>query len=380
LAILATTLAFPKSIALGFAMSILVYDPIEGGHHADYRRAYAEDLKANGEKVVLCGPAAEKKEYSSSLAEFIPTAAPKKIKVRLGPVRPSLQTLRNMHQLAAQIRQCRHAIEMVFLPMLDDFTDAWISYSQARMFIGKPFTGVWFNAAPLRFGGRKNHHTLIGGAPIGMLDEGVYKPAKKALGVDIVSFPDFATVHSETSALAKALRRWAGTRSLVVLCGALGAHKGIEDLYRLAEKRDDIAVFVGGRFIEHQVPKSFLKLVKLSNVRCHKGFLSALDFDSIIRHSDAIWLGYSGFASSSNVLRKAAECRICAIVRDGALLSERVRKFGLGVVFNDEKSLLTLDLKHVFDARVEHFLELHSRKANRAALQKLLALCRLKVT
>jgi len=332
---------------------ILLADPDDGGHHRLFFNAFADALVDMGADVVAAAPFVD--DVSPRVRDRIRLSASPMSRLKLGPLRTALHAARRWSDLEHAARG--HRFDVVMLPMLDGYVDKLLPPSLPTALLGTPYTGLFFHAFDQRFPevrSRLGAHTssLRGAGAIGVLDEGVAHELQRDTRRPVVAFPDFdpTPVARRGHPLVEHHRRG---RGVVALLGVLQRRKGVLDLLRAAAharaSEHDLLFVVGG----HAALDTFSADERNELLRHRQTpqpnvlWLPPLDdeaFQQAVVSADVLWTAYNDFPSSSNLLTKAARHHTPVIVREGALMAERIRKHGFGVVVDD------MSARHVVSA------------------------------
>jgi hypothetical protein len=148
-----------------------------------------------------------------------------------------------------------------------------------------------------------------------------------------------------TSPLAQEVLRRAGGRAIVFMGGSIGKQKNFARwcaLIQQADPREWFFLQVGRLNKNNLGPDDELALVNLQadmpeNLFVHADFIAdERYFNELIALSDIVFAVYRDFKRSSNMLSKAAEFEKPIIVSDDCLMGERVRRYGIGQVVQQD--------------------------------------------
>ncbi|MDW8465866.1 MAG: glycosyltransferase [Chloroherpetonaceae bacterium] len=132
----------------------------------------------------------------------------------------------------------------------------------------------------------------------------------------------------------------ANGRKIVGLIGSLSPRKGLRTFIEVASKAKDKFFLLAGRFSE-AVDKDIERLLQrarsLENCFTHyERIPDGAEFNAFVNACDFIFAAYVDFKYSSNIMTKAALLKKPLIVSDGGLMAQRVRKFKIGTVIQQE--------------------------------------------
>jgi glycosyltransferase involved in cell wall biosynthesis len=213
------------------------------------------------------------------------------------------------------------------------------------------------------------------------------RPCRRKLAL----FPDVASTHSDTYGQ---LGFGAEGKICIGLFGQLDWRKGLIEFLRaarLAQLINPELVFLlaGKLHIDNFDEKTQFEILEFldeppTNLRCVlDGISSEAEFNALLKQSDVIHLAYKNFAGSSNILSKAAHCRIPVIASPGNLIGRRVRDYSLGWTVAAETEQAYLDVvlglsrKRLDQAQVagrwDAYLALHNLARMRSMFAQLIA-------
>jgi glycosyltransferase involved in cell wall biosynthesis len=334
--------------------TIAVIEPASAGHHGGYLRAFVESFLARGHRVLALSPLSRELSRLSSddRLRCFHFAQPAPIPLRLGPARPALAALRHWHEAVHALQRATARADwhpdLLFFPSIDRFTDKLLSGRVVRRLTPLPFTGLLLHAAELRFEELRsrlgpNHRTLRHAAGVLTLDEGIAPRLETELGVPVRVLPDIVVgdVARVDDRRVDEIRARAAGRPIVCVVGALDRRKGLLDVLRLARASagEDWFFVVAGpvRWETFDVAERDEVARRLASPPDNAWFdagrvLSDPELHATMAAADVVWTAYRDFGSSSNVLTHAAHRRKPVVASAGALLEERVQRFGLGAV------------------------------------------------
>jgi hypothetical protein len=193
---------------------------------------------------------------------------------------------------------------------------------------------------------RQNRLLQDGGAvAVATLDEGIAERIEAVTGrQNVVVFPDITDesapdvgVHS----LGGKIRTLAGGRPVISLTGSLHHQRGVGPFLEAALANPQWYFVLAG-VLPPQVRKDYALLLEAFEARCpehaflHDGTVPGEPaFNGLLAASDVVWNLHLDWPGSSNTLTKAAVFERPVIVGSGHLLEERVRKFRLGEMCNE---------------------------------------------
>ncbi|MDZ4676572.1 MAG: glycosyltransferase [Oligoflexia bacterium] len=180
---------------------------------------------------------------------------------------------------------------------------------------------------------------------IAVLDEGIVNrlesifTSKKILVMPDVSFTE---VSGQVSLLDQQLIEKARGRKIIGLVGEISKRKGIITLINVAnmaieKNKDYYFAFIGPLNALNNNKEDLLDLQKIiakAPENCFFHLERVPDervFNDLICRCDIIFAAYEKFYHSSNILTKAAFFQRPVVVSDGYCMSERTRKFDLGI-------------------------------------------------
>lgn len=147
------------------------------------------------------------------------------------------------------------------------------------------------------------------------------------------------------SPLAQEILQRANGRSIVFMGGSIGKQKNLVSWCKLIKLADEGKWFflqVGRLNKNNLTIDDEVALLDLQAKTPENLFISAdyltdeRSFNELIAISNIVFAAYRDFPRSSNMLSKAAEFKKPIIVSDGFLMGERVRRYGIGQVVNQD--------------------------------------------
>jgi hypothetical protein len=198
--------------------------------------------------------------------------------------------------------------------------------------------------------------------------------------------PDIADLRlpERPPSLALEIGRRAGERTVVLLIGTIGPHKGAMRLVRTVAKADPERYFFAlvGRvhwshFGEDEEALRAFYDDPPENVLVSDDYIAdEPDYNAVVMAASIVFAAYSGFDSSSNSLAKAAGFRRPILVTTGTLMAQRVEEFDIGAVVDPEEPDAILDALGTLRSRTpesfgfEAFDRAHCIDALRGALSR----------
>jgi len=346
------------------------------GHHRTFFGTFASALLENGVRVVPFCPWPEelpglmKASREDSLLKsgqrlepaircWWPTAS----NVRPVKLRPMLRTLEYLRRLSKDLRRWERStaakVDLVFFASIYD--PQFASFRWARAYFRWPWSGLYMDSRAIRKPGTKFLYsnefpcpekifTGAGLTSVATLDEGIVERlGVYTRGRPVVWFPDLADSRlpppqDEDATLGSKIRQFAAGRKVVGCVGHLRKTKGILNLVRAAADnrlRDVCFVFVGEVGLAPytaQEQREILDAWEMNpRIYCHP--MRVPDeprLNTVLSACDVVSGAYTDFPNSSNMLTKAVAFGKPVVVNDGYLMAERVKKFGLGRVVEED--------------------------------------------
>ena len=182
----------------------------------------------------------------------------------------------------------------------------------------------------------------------------------ETLGNRVLVLPDVTSTERLClkHASVKGLKKWVGSRKLVLLAGSINKVKDLALFLKLVRYShacgDNVLCYaIVGRVNYSDLPACEAEeLKRLNSVVPSKLLLldsyidSQSEFDSLISLASVMYLVYRHFDMSSNLLAKAALQRIPSIVKSNTLLSERVCNYNIGSSVDGSDISSTYDTIH----------------------------------
>jgi hypothetical protein len=383
------------------------------GHHPTYFCLFAQTLLELGCKVrALCPSPDEVRSRLSGLpeehrarlsCEFLPewAQAPRGTPLRWKPL---VAAVRSFLSLRGKLARGTPLPDFLFFACIYDWE--FFHYPVVHGLVPRRWGGLYLQS----FGFRKTTSPLYswhrkwsrperfarspGLVALATLDEGIENDVNAMAGPGkCVVFPDIADCSAPEegeNTLAGQLRARAGGRPIIMLCGMLYPQRGVDVFLRTALANPQWCFALVGEipfFANESAGKALLD--EFSQRHPH-GFVhlskvpEGAVYNSMVAASDVIWNIHVDWPGSSNTLTKAALFEKPVLVGDGHLLAERVRKFRLGEVCQENSTASISQALHaVLDAREawaaarrpmwKEYREEHSPECLRAAFEKILA-------
>ena len=314
--------------------TVAVIDHFDGGHHPTYLRLWRASLDAHGLVAHIISPRAVS-GVPCNRTHLIPRSRSQvlaKDRGSLAPIRLWMSTNQWIDQVE---NSCGQRVDAVVLP----YADPWILHNTPRWildrFITRPWAGLLFRC-PATILRRADRFGLSGiasrrGAAIAMLDgllAGQAWPKSLPIGQPI-ELPDIAETISEQSvARSRTLRRefavHAGDRPIIACVGRITRRKNILALLRAVDRWSGANrpfVVLAGETAEHDLGDHAPILRAWFNIPANGwarwNRLDDQEFNAIIAAADMVWACYSDFSGSSNMIAKAAQCRVSVLVNPG---------------------------------------------------------------
>lgn len=352
--------------------SIILIDPFWEGHHNVYLKLYSKVLLELGYRICVFCP--NPKQLLEELGkDILPNS--KRIsthrlvapvaKVNLpyvGRFFSSLQFwIETRKKIDSILKINNKKSNLYFFLWLDSYMFFGVNKFFVDLIFPYKWAGLYFHPWHLRL----NDQPLLSFAAkmvspcsalesdnckyVAILDEGVRKKMKRYLGYKkpVIVFPD-VTDESRPDAndkLASVILKKAKGRPIIGSLGSIEKRKGTFQLIEIAKKYpEDKAFFVfQGHFYKYTFTKKEYKIVeKFVNAKgdnymiINKNILDEGKFNALIHVCDLLYLAYIDFRHSANLLTKAALLRKLVIVSDDYCMAERVKRYKMGVVVDNE--------------------------------------------
>jgi hypothetical protein len=257
--------------------------------------------------------------------------------------------------LRAIERERGRQADLVFFNSIHDVD--FLGVRPLRWMLPRRWAGLYLHSfafrktmSPLYSGVRemaRDNRLLQDGAPVAVaaLDEGITARIEAVTGRrNVVVFPDITDESAPdvgADSLGGKIRVLAGGRPVITLAGSLHHQRGVGPFLEAALANPQWYFVLAG-FLPPQVRKDYAPLLEAFQARCpahaflHEGAVpDGPAFNGVVAASDVVWNLHLDWPGSSNTLTKAAVFERPVIVGSGHLLEERVRKFRLGEVCQD---------------------------------------------
>lgn len=336
------------------------------GHHPTYFCLFARKLLELGCEVrAFCPVPDDVRKRLSDLPEELRArlscecllgwaAAPRGTPQRWRPV---VSALRSFLSLRRKLTRAKSP-DLLFFACIYDWE--FFHYPAAKVLLPWRWSGLYLQS----FGFRKTTSHLyawhrkwscpekfIGSdrlLALATLDEGIREPVEAMAGAGkYVVFPDItdsSPPEDGEGTLAGKLRRFAGARPVITLCGMLYPQRGVELFLKTALANPQWCFALVGEIPYFDDEKSGRALLDDFLRKHPHGFFHPMKvpdgavYNGVVAASDVIWNVHIDWPGSSNTLTKAALFQKPVLVADKHLLVERVREFRLGEVCRDDSA------------------------------------------
>lgn len=406
-----------------FNKTIALIDWYWTGHHPTYFCHYAEALAACGcevyglcprpeEAVKLLGGAGLPGTGAAQIGYCPQWRRPRGSgRFRWRQVLAGAQNLLAMRKgLWALERKRGKAADLVFFNSIYDAD--FLGVRPLRLLLPRRWAGLYLQSfafrettSPLYAGVRaaaRENRLLQDGRPVAVatLDEGIVGRIEAVTKrPNAVVFPDVtneADPDLGEDALGGKIRALAAGRPVITLAGALYHQRGVRPFLEAAMAHQQWYFVLAG-FLPPEVRKDCAPLLEAFDARGSTHGLLHADavpdgaaFNGLVAASDVLWNLHLDWPGSSNTLTKAAVFERPVIVGSGHLLEERVRKFRLGEVCDENDSAsISAALGTIAADREEwvrrnapawkEYRQLHSEERLKEAMGEVLALAGLGV-
>jgi len=326
--------------------SLVIIDTSSDGHHREYLAEFGAVALETKRRVFYLTPAKVEKPNTFTFCQLL-AKLPANIWKRREIAQQNLLTIANaVRELETKFyidrAQCG-----VLLAYADDFLDYGYTARDWDGIVALPFCGILFNPTRFRmkYGGmrwwiRTIHPPLTAGRcfrRLGILNEHLIKPLSQCLGkgkVDLlpdVSLRSYAT--SSPSAFGNPLR--------VVVIGSIERRKGIIEFINIAKiinrsRKGSMRFQIFGKIAWNSFNERERAMIRSAaesdDVEVFDKWLTDNEFDIAVESADIIWVAYSQFAESSNLVAVAVQKGKPVIGRQGTVIGDRVKAFNLGIV------------------------------------------------
>jgi hypothetical protein len=348
--------------------TIAFISPSSGGHHDTYCRFYTRAMLELGQHVAVFTSTPDE------LKQWLEQACPTRLgqlqivpmhytgrRPQLGPLSVLLGKIDWVRFTAASVKNTGLKPDLVFHAWLDNCVSPGLTAGVMDALFSYPWSGLYFHPwylrsntahipfARLRLGPLATHAALQSRRcpAVAVLDEGIAPKLQAALGgKPVFAFPDVAdeTPPDLDFPLLAQIREQAAGRRVVGLLGALSRRKGVRLLLETARRAtaDNWFFFMAGeKFSDTFLPEEEQWIAELAgasrpNCLCHFQRLPGeAQFNALVSACDVIFAVYQNFASSSNLLTKAAHFEKPVLVSNAFCMGERVRQYGLGLAIDE---------------------------------------------
>lgn len=347
--------------------TIALVDGLDKGHHVGFIRQFAKSLLDLGYKILILFPESNQvipwlnihcPQHSSHIF-YKPYNFQNKKFEKFGRFNDALSALTEWFFLKKTIRKFEKEekvkIHHVFLAWLDTFLACYLHPRIVAYFFGWEWSGLYFHPKHMRLTPQclKDRPSLsdidilltsVRCKGIAVHDEGIINIFSKRLNKLVVLFPEFAddTIPTSSHALAQSIIKRAKGRTIVGMIG-LELRKGLYTMVQLAKalKDDDFFfVFCGNKNYDssHGEGVEIENFLGEEHENCfvHFSFIKeGHDYNSIFNTFDIPFIVYINFASSSNVLTKAAIFCKLVIASNRFCIGEDVKKYKLGLTIEE---------------------------------------------
>ena len=250
------------------------------------------------------------------------------------------------HRINASLKSSPWRPDCLFNMYLDMYKtgmEAWRQFSSACRL---PWGGIRF--VPSELPAQEGYYSLPGLRGMCFLDESTCRAYSLSLADKYFQYlPDATNVElsNEPCFLAEEIICRAAGRKIIFLGGSIGGQKNIarwSELIALADPKRWFFVQVGEVHASTFSPEDIVAFERLvadppENLLLHTHYLSdERQFNAIIQTADILFAVYRSFRNSSNMLSKAAYFEKPILVSDGYLMGDRVRRYGIGAVVDQD--------------------------------------------
>lgn len=352
--------------------TVVLVEYLMSGHHAGWLVQFARSLLGAGCKVhCLCpDPAWVAGQISAhspeSASMFRVGKLDQAVFQFLHPkqLRSSAEAFFRWRAAARAIQESGCNPDLVFFSMFDSLLGVGLTPALVDTLFPFPWMGLYFHPRyeradsgaarpPFRRSDFSLHARNCRGVAI--LDEGIEDAMRRYVKPKpVFVLPDFI-IPSERLPVAgwiSEIRKRAGDRTVVVAAGSLEKRKGISTLLRLARRQDasEFYFVFAGKLAACTFDADDLRMWKeaasgpMGNIYQHPGKIeSDSEFDQLIAAGDIVYAAYHNFRHSSNLVAKAAHFQKPIVVSRGFCMEERVRRYSLGAVVQQDDENESLD-------------------------------------
>ena len=162
-----------------------------------------------------------------------------------------------------------------------------------------------------------------------------------------VFLPDVTNtdVPVQKPALAMEIQRLAAGRKVVLMCGSIEGRKNVGAFCQLALKADParwLFAMVGQAHPHTFTPQDKNAIKNFRDAKAGNTFYldtffpDERDMNAVIQAADILFAAYKDFRISSNMPGKAAHFTKPILVSDGFLMGDRIRRYGIGIVVDQD--------------------------------------------
>lgn len=343
--------------------TVVLVDPLSGGHHEAYMRFFIRFFYEHGWKVYILFP--ETKELKVWAAMEFENLD--KVIVESYSIQESSSNLRNWgklfrtpviwRDLHRRVKgMSSHKADLVYFTWLDSFLDSYYPFPIQSWIFPHNWSGLYFHPKHLRY----NNQYLSERAKISDID--IVLKSRNCVGLTIhdrallegmkyryeknhiVTLPEFADLTSPDpkNEYAIEIKKRSGGRLVIGMLG-LAPHQGIQKFCELHSSSDPeryFFVYVGVPHVDQfndEERKAWNSTHNLDNqVRINRWLKEGEEYNSVFSALDVPFLVYRDFTSSSNRLTKAAHFRKLVLASNKYLVGEDVRNYDLGEVVDED--------------------------------------------
>lgn len=383
------------------------------GHHPAYFCLFTRTLlELDCEVHALCPDPEWLRESLSDLplatreylsCDLLPswTQAPRRTPERLKPL---ISSIRNFYRLRRELLSAGTNPDLLFFACIYDWE--FYYFPIVQWLLPAPWAGLYLQSFGFRkttspiyaWNRRWSHPERFTRSPqlraIGTLDEGIKDQLEALAGKGKhILFPDITDrtpPEQGNNTLASKIKRFADGKPIIVFCGMLYPQRGVDLFLQTALANPQWCFAIVGEIPDlnpeqatHQLLDRFLRMHPYGYFHPIR-IPSESIYNSVIAISDVVWNVHIDWPGSSNTLTKAALFEKPVVASDKHLLAERVRKFRLGELCNENSPntatealarLLnpTIQWNEVSQPRWSEYLSRHSQERLREAFSQVLA-------
>lgn len=351
--------------------TVALISPTRGGHNEAYLRFYTRTMLELGNRVAVftSTPAELGKWATHTCSDFLGQLQIVRMEYagrrpNLGPLSTLAGKIDWVRFVAASLKSANLKPDLVFHAWLDRCVTPGLTAELTDALFPFTWSGLYFHPWHLRPNTRRLAFTWLRYGPlathaalqsrrcpaVAVLDEGVALQLEAALhGKPVIPFPDVAdeTPPDMAFPVLAQIRALAGERRIVGLLGALSRRKGVRLFLETARRAraDNWFFFMAGeKFRDTFLPEEEQWIAELAGAvlpNCLFYFSplpGEAQFNALVKICDVVFAVYQNFASSSNLLTKAALFEKPLLVSDAFCMGERVRQFHLGLAIDENSS------------------------------------------